>query len=435
MRRFITFGPAVLVLMTVCVALFAAPAAIRSIRVAALSAEVTLAQNTLDRGMVLEQLNAELNAIAEATLPGVAHIEVAERSGWRSRLSNGAGWVYDDAGHIVTNAHVVGEADEVLVELYDGRVQEARVVGTDIHTDVALLKVDPGPGVIPLRRATGEAIGVGDRVFAFGSPFGIKFSMSQGLVSGLGRSEAASFMNMIRGYTNFIQTDAAINPGNSGGPLVDINGRVVGMNAAIANNTPDFVPNEEDMTPQERWQWSRPLGQSAGIGFAIPLETVESVVEQLKDEPDVMLRGYLGVNLINELQYLRRVGPDRIPDGPLRRTLRDSGVLTEFEGLGVIIADTPDGQPAGDAGILPGDVVVSIDGEATPTTEVLRSTISAKRPGEIAQVRVWRRGELLDIPVRLGAAYIPSNGSGSNPEYIPGSQRMTLEEARRAAEG
>ncbi|MCA9307728.1 MAG: trypsin-like peptidase domain-containing protein, partial [Phycisphaerales bacterium] len=201
----------------------------------------------------------------------------------------------------------------IEVEFHDGRVREAEVVGLDSATDIAVLKVGNVSGLFPLRRATNEPVHMGDQVFAFGSPFGIKFSMSRGIVSGLGRGDAAHMMGMRRGYTNFIQTDAAMNPGNSGGPLVDIYGRVIGMNAAIANNAqPD----------QETAGFS---GQSAGIGFAIPLETVESVVDQII-ESKLVLRGYLGV-LIGDTsaEYAESIGLNR---------------------RGVVVTGVPDDQPA-----------------------------------------------------------------------------------------
>ena len=268
----------------------------------------------------------------------------------------------------------------------------------------AVVKIDPGVGVMPLNRASGEPIKVGQRVFAFGSPFSIKFSMSQGIISGLGRSEAASFLNMIGGYTNFIQTDAAMNPGNSGGPLVDVNARLVGMNAAIANN----VDSDGDGLQ----------GQSAGIGFAIPVDTVEAVVAQLIDEDsDVVLRGYLGINLTRfdmDPQTASRLG---------------------YAGPGVLVAATPAGQPASKGGIERGDIITEINNVATPTSDILRSLISIQRPGEPVSITVWRpdnrgSGEFLDLSVRLGAAY----NVGRNLRYIEGSEDMTRAQIYRAIE-
>ena len=432
MRKIVAFGPSLVVLLTVAFTLIAAPMAIRSIDVAHIEATIRQASNTLEQGTILDQLSAEVEAIAEATLPGVVHIEVEERpSGWISRRSNGAGWIFDDTGHIVTNAHVVGEAEQVRVELYDGRVQKGRVVGRDPQTDIAVVKIDPGAGLFPLRRATGAPLHVGARVFAFGSPFGIKFSMSQGIVSGLGRSEAASFLGMIQGYTNFIQTDAAMNPGNSGGPLVDANARVIGMNAAIANNAPDLPPvaggEDDPLTAEQRALLSRPLGQSAGIGFAIPLETVEAIVSQIISHPAPVLRGYLGIQLGGlELPALRDLDVSRMRNGaqfePYVRTAKG------YTGPGVIISGTPDGEPASQAGLKDRDIIVRIGDTDTPSVDVLRSVVSVAEPGSIVPVVIWRDGAYKNVDVLIGAAY---NREGGALRYVPGSQNMPTDQIRK----
>lgn len=419
MRRFFAIGPAVLVALTVGVALLAAPGALRSVQVAQIGAQVSLARASLQAAGSLQESNAEYRMIAQSVLPGVVHIEASGSRPWRQ--SSGSGWIWDDRGHIITNSHVVGSAETVRVEMWDSRVRTARVVGNDPATDIAVLRMDPGPGIIPLERATGEALHIGEQVFAFGSPFGIKFSMSRGIVSGLGRSEAASFVNMQQGYTNFIQTDAAMNPGNSGGPIVDIDGRVVGMAAAIANNFPEFGRrvSEEDLAriPDEttrnllgdlaRSLNEQPRGQSAGIGFAIPLETIESVVSQLITAPDQpVLRGYLGV----QMQDWNR------------REARAQG----FEGAGVLISGVPEGQPASRAGLMPNDIILSIDGRPTPTGDVLRSVVSVIEPGRAVDVVIWRGGEEQTVQVRIGAARL----TGGRPVYIEGSESMSLDEMR-----
>lgn len=423
MRRFFTYGPSLVVLLAVAVTLLAAPAAIRQMQVARIAATVTQAQHRLDQGGLLDQLNTEIQAVADSVMPGVVHIEVrGERTSWMRTLSNGAGWFYDDRGHIVTNAHVIGDASIVRVELFDGRVRNADVIGLDPMTDVALLKIDPGPEVFPLRRATADPLPIGSQVFAFGSPFGIKFSMSRGIVSGLGRSEAAGFMGMIGGYTNFIQTDAAMNPGNSGGPLVDVNGRVVGMNAAIANGLQNVTQNphaEEGETPSLP---PRPLGQSAGIGFAIPLETVEAVVEQLLQN-DVVLRGYLGVAMSpTSPAEILAINPDDTRFAGIGELQQQ---LEGFTGSGVMVASVEKGQPAGKAGMEQYDVITSIAGRDTPTGDVLRSIVSVQKPGTLLPVTIWRDGREIELEVRLGAAYsLPRGGL----RYVPGSEDMTLQE-------
>ncbi len=431
MRKFIVFGPSVLLIVAVLGALFLGPLAIKRLQVAQLSARVTLAQNRLEGANVLEEISKAQRAIADAVLPGLVHIEsetnFAElrremesqdnengdsteqpatpepprRFFRRPSLSTGAGWLWNDQGVIITNAHVVGDAETVRVELYDGRVRSASVVGTDPQTDIAVIRIDAG-SVIPLRRATGEAINIGERVFVFGSPFGIKFSMSQGIISGLGRGgDAAGMVGLRGGYTNFIQTDAAMNPGNSGGPLVDVRGKVIGMATAIANNVSQSVgPNG---TPVQ--------GQSAGIGFAIPLETIEAVVAQLL-EADIVLRGYLGI----------APGFVRDPEEFSRRT--------GFEGAGVLIATAREGEPAADAGLRSGDIITEIEGRATPSFDVLRSIISIAGPGKKVLVRFWRSGAFDTATVTLGAAYLSMPGPRGQLIYVPGSEHMTLAQIR-----
>lgn len=180
MRRFYTYGPALLVLLTATMAIVAAPPVLRQIQIAQIQADVTRARAELDASSLLDQINAEKRAVANSVQPSVVHLDVTlqgegNRRGFRS---NGSAYVYDNEGHIVTNAHVVRDAVAIRAEFFDGRVMRAEIVGSDDRTDIAVLKVDAGSGVIPIRRATGEPLYVGDQVFAFGSPFGIKFSMS-----------------------------------------------------------------------------------------------------------------------------------------------------------------------------------------------------------------------------------------------------------------
>ena len=401
MRRFLSYGPSILVLLTVMVVFLVGPVLIRTMQVAQMRANVTLAQHTLDSSSILVQINAANRAVAEVALPSVVHVEARgqarggddeEGERFRRAPTSGAGWIYDDEGYVITNAHVVQNADRARVELYDGRVRNARVVGTDRQTDIAVLKLDPGAsGVISFNRATRESLHMGERVYAFGSPFGIKFSMTEGIVSGLGRTSAAHLVGLREGYTNFIQTDAAINPGNSGGPLVDVHGRVVGMNTAIANNMSDITTTQ---------------GQSAGIGFAIPVETIESVAEQLI-ESGVVIRGYLGIN----------IGFDLSPEEAEEIGFNDTGVL---------VTGVPSDQPAAKSGLRRDDIIISVAGQPTPHRDVLRSIVSVQRPGEPVEIRYWRDGRVRDTQVRLGGAY----NVGFRLNYIPGSEEMSLDEIR-----
>jgi len=270
----------------------------------------------------------------------------------------------------------------------------------DRKTDMAVLAVDPGRVVVPMERGRSQDLRIGHRVFAFGSPLGIKFSMSAGIVSGMGRSDGAQFVRGIRGYTNYIQSDAAINPGNSGGPLVDVNGNIVGMNTSIAN-----------APPSQRRDTVSPSGQSAGIGFAIPLETAEAVVDQLL-EHEVILRGYLGMRPADSRVVLR---------DPASGAVLDQGVP---------VAAVPRGEPAHEAGLRSGDVIVQIAGSATRDFDILRSVVSVLEPGVVAEVFINREGERLMVPVRIGAAMDVGNGL----RYIPGSEGMGEAEIRVRAQ-
>lgn len=367
MRRFVSYGPALVVLLTAMAMLMAAPAFVRRMGHAGTEVRISLARQALEDDDILARLNDAVTSLATMVEPSVVHLDVRTGSGRRFSGSTGAGWVYDTGGHIVTNAHVVSDSNLVIAQFADGRSSQATVVGFDRFTDIAVLKVEAREGLFPAARGSGRRLRVGERVYAFGSPFGFKFSMTEGIVSGLGRAPqtAAEF----GGYTNYIQTDAAVNPGNSGGPLVDIRGRVVGMAVAIATGQDHGGTSNE--------------GQSAGIGFAIPLTTIESVVEQLVSTGFVG-RGFLGI------QY---------SGGRVQAVERDG----EFRGLGVPITLVVGDGPAASAGLQTGDIITQIDGQRITSTDLMRSIISSFMPGQRVSVEVWRGSEKLEFPVALGA--------------------------------
>jgi serine protease Do len=452
MRRFTSVLPALLVLLVTGLTLWAGPSLVQSMQLARVASVMTVAETRLDSGesaAALDALQQGTRAIADAVLPGVVHIDVTvspteeqvetmeelrKRFGGRSPLppghpgipSTGSGWVYDAAGHVITNAHVVRDATDIRVEMNDGRVFDAQVVARDDATDVAVIAIDPskqgGGPVFPLRRASKQPVYVGDRVFVFGSPFGFKFSMSQGIVSALGRSEAASWVGMMGGYTNYIQTDAAMNPGNSGGPIVNTRGMVIGMNTAIANSR------------TESGGGTAGQGQNAGLGFAIPVDTVDVIVEQLISG-NVVIRGFLGV-ILDELppEYAAERG---------------------YVGRGVLIGTrprydprSPEGKaeagrnvidpasPAGKAGIKRGDIITSVDGMKVAQSDVLRSLISVRRPGQTVTLGVWRDGKAIEITAKLGAAYTRREGPGFfRPIPIPGGDEMTMDQLRAWVKG
>lgn len=372
MRKFASVAPAVVVLLTVLGAVLLVPGVVHRYTHAQLRAQIDLARTTLAQDDILRSIDRATSAIAEIVEPSVVHIETSFdlTNGAQSSLSSGAGWVYDAQGHIVTNAHVVQSARRVSVEFSDGRVVGGRVLGLDPYTDIAVIQIDPDTLVFPAHRATQRLPRIGERIYAFGSPFGFKFSMSEGIVSGLGREAAGS--NIIGGYTNYIQTDAAVNPGNSGGPIVNTDAHVIGMNVAIA------TARSIGQAPEESGS------DSAGISFAIPLGTIEPIVNQIIGHGEVK-RGYLGIRFNGERTV--RVSPAQHEGGEL------SGIeVTEIE---------PEG-PSEQAGLEVGDVIVGIEGSPVINAESLSSLISSSRPGETIEVGVVRGDQLIRVPVTLG---------------------------------
>jgi serine protease Do len=370
MRKLSQFGPSIVVLVTAGFVLLLGPLVVRQLTYEQTSARIEEASLSLGRNNVLEQLNQAYRDIALIVEPSVVHIStqiVEEDSRGREQIlgSSGSGWIYDELGHVVTNFHVIQNADHIEVQLHTGELRTAEFVGADPTTDIALLRIDP-QRIHPAQRSEpSERVEQGDLVFAFGSPFDFRFSMSSGVVSGLGRH-----VGLIRddngrwhGYENFIQVDAAINPGNSGGPLTDVRGRVVGMNTAIATRR------------RESAEQSYFDGQFAGIGLAIPLDMIEPVVRQLI-ATGIVAKGYLGVEPMDL-------------DAGAAMTLRRLGFL----GQGVMIRTTrPDG-PAREAGLRPGDLVTAINNRAVNSVAQLRSVISSMLPGDSVRIDVWRYDE------------------------------------------
>ncbi len=372
MRKFVSVAPALVVLLTVLLALFLVPSIIHRYTYAQQSARIQLARTMLGDEDVLRAIDQATSAIAEIVEPSVVHIETSIdiTSDEPATLSSGAGWVYDSNGYIVTNAHVVQNARRVSVEFYDGRVVRGTVAGLDPYTDIAVIRIEDRSLVFPAQRATQRLPRLGDRVYAFGSPFGFKFSMSEGIVSGLGREAAGS--NVIGGYTNYIQTDAAVNPGNSGGPIVNTDAQVIGMNVAIA------TARSIGQSPEESGS------DSAGISFAIPLGTIEPIVNQIIEHGEVK-RGYLGIRY----------------DG--NETVRVSPASLEGQTFtGIVVTGIETDGPSSLAGLRAGDVIVSIENSPVINAESLSSLITSSRPGESISVRVVRDDELLDYDVVLG---------------------------------
>ena len=278
-----------------------------------------------------------------------------------SQSAQGSGFVYDEAGHIVTNQHVVEGASSISVRFWDGSTRRARLVGTDGSTDLAVIKVNaPASFLEPLRLGDSSGIEVGESVVALGSPFGLEGTVTSGIVSALHRQMTAPNNFTI---ADSIQTDAAINHGNSGGPLLDQQGRVIGVNAQIESES----------------------GGSDGVGFAIPSNTVRSIVSQLIATGEAE-HAYLGVEMIS------------VPDGAAITDVR-SGTPADKAGLREATGTrTVDGQelPRG------GDVIVELDGVQISSSAELQSAVAARQPGDTISVTVLRNGERRMLEVTLG---------------------------------
>ena len=264
----------------------------------------------------------------------------------------GSGFVISEDGYIVTNNHVIQGADEINIEFFEGFELEAKIVGTDPNTDLALLKVESDKPLEFVTWGDSEVSRVGDWVMAMGNPLGQGFSVSAGIVSARGRALQGS-------YDDFIQTDAAINRGNSGGPLFNMNGEVIGVNTAILS----------------------PNGGSIGIGFAMSSRVAENVIQQLRDFGETR-RGWLGVRIQDVT--------DDLAEG-----------LGLEEARGALVTDVPEG-PALEAGMEAGDVILSFDGVEVADTRELVRTVGNTEVGKEVRVLVFRGGETQNLRVTLG---------------------------------
>ncbi len=359
------YGPSLVVLAAAATVLLAGPAVVRELGHRHDQSRVMLASERLAGRGILGELNQAFRDLAVAVEPSVVHVAARQMRPGRGdapSLSTGSGWIYDDHGYVVTNHHVVANSVAIEVQLSSGALRRAELVGSDSLTDIAVLRIDDERIIPAVRRPIDEPVEQGDLVFAFGSPFDFRFSMSQGVVSGKDRYAGVLASGLRRGYENFIQVDAAINPGNSGGPLTDFRGRVIGMNTAIATTGQRSVNDE---------------GRFAGIGLAIPLEMIEPVVDQIIDR-GFALQGFLGVSL-RDLQPV-----DRAALG--------------WDAAGIRVMTVSPGTAADDAGLRPGDVIVDLNGEPIDGVTSFIARVGSSPPGTEVDLGVQRpdaeRGEL-----------------------------------------
>jgi putative serine protease PepD len=291
--------------------------------------------------------------IYQRTQKGVVEITVTTSQstnpfgGQQDQQAQGSGFVYDNNGRIITNQHVVEGATSISVRFWNGKTYKAEVVGSDPSTDLAVIKVDaPASVLTPLTLADSNAVAVGDNVVAIGSPFGLENTVTSGIVSALHRQMTSPNNFSI---DDSIQTDAAINHGNSGGPLLNAEAQVIGVNAQIESDS----------------------GGNDGVGFAIPSNTVKSIVSELISTGKA------------EHAYL--------------------GVSVETMNASVRITEVRSGTPAADAGLQSGDTIVSVDGKRIVSGDGLTSAISAKKPGDTVSITYSRGGQSHTVKIELAS--------------------------------
>jgi serine protease Do len=290
----------------------------------------------------------------------------------------GSGVIVSPDGYILTNNHVVGHADQIQVTLMDKREFKAKVIGTDPKTDLALIKINAAGPLPYASLGDSNRAEVGDWVLAIGNPFGFDLTVTSGIVSAKGRVLGGN-------YDSYLQTDASINPGNSGGPLFNTAGQVIGINTAIYSET----------------------GSSAGIGFAIPSDLAESVMEQLKEHGHV-IRGWLGVDI-------QEVTPE----------LAKSFGLSQP--TGALVADVEKGSPAQEAGVRRGDIIVKFNADVVNDDQELPEMVAQTAIGRTVPIEVIRDGKHLTLQVRIGELHQHEVASAETTEHAPAKWGLAVE--------
>ena len=271
----------------------------------------------------------------------------------------GSGVIISRDGYIITNNHVVENADNIVIKLYDGSEHEAELVGTDPQTDLAMVKIKPIPGMKYAEFGNSDQCKIGEWVIAIGAPRGLDWTVTAGIISAKNRTDIGVLGPT--GYEDFIQTDASINPGNSGGPLINLRGRVIGINSLIVSASQG----------------------SEGLGFAIPSNLARNISDSLIKYGKVV-RGYLGVQI-------QDVTPDVAKSLKLDREVK-----------GVIVADVFEGSPADKGGLEQGDVVIAFNGKQVETVAELRNLVAQTRPGQTATLKVIRNKKQMNVRVKIG---------------------------------
>ena len=293
--------------------------------------------------------------------------QVPEENKGQGENSLGSGVIVRPDGYILTNNHVIAQADQIVVGLQDGRRAVAQVIGTDPDTDLAVIKIElKDLPVLPFKLSGNE---VGDVVLAIGNPFGVGQTVTQGIISATGRSDLG-----INTYEDFIQTDAAINPGNSGGALIDVAGNLIGVNTAIFSQS----------------------GGSLGIGFAIPAKICQQILNSILKDGRV-IRGWMGISLVPPAQ---------------------EDVLQPRQ-AGVVVADVLKKGPAAEAGIKVGDRIVKVNNEEINSTSHLINYVALQAPNSTVQVDVVRGEQTVNLTVKVGERKVQSDDS----QYIPLPER------------
>ncbi len=295
------------------------------------------------------------------------HFRIPQQRGERQVRGQGSGFIVREDGLVLTNAHVIDGADEVIVKLIDKREFKAKVLGADKATDVAVLRID-GKNLPTVKIGSSANARVGEWVLAIGSPFGFENSATAGIISAKSRSLPDD------SYVPFIQTDVAVNPGNSGGPLFNMAGEVVGINSQIYSRT----------------------GGYQGLSFAIPIDVAMGVQEQIIKHGKVQ-RGRLGITIQE-----------------VNQSLADSFGLSKPGGA--LVSGVENGSPAAKAGVEPGDVILSLNGKEVVSSNELPPLVAAIRPGDTARLQVWRNKVIREIEVKVGGQKEEKSASAESKE-------------------